>query len=261
MVVITLLVLTGLAVAVDFAAAAALEYEVSEQLRSELELTADPSVRINGFPFLTQAVSGKYSEIDMQASGLVVGPLHDVGVEATLYDVTAPLAEVTSGMLTSARATAVQGRVRIRDTDLGRAIGIVDLRLQPASDQEVEEALGSAAVSESDDDRRAAVRMVATTNVSGQRAKVIVIGLLELTDGVIRITPADVRFPTHADREKSRLTPVRKPLLAAFTTVVDPGNLPFAVTPTAVSVQTGSLLIKGTTTQDVRLGQAGVQMG
>lgn len=259
-VVITLLALAGLVVAVDFGAAAVVEYEMSEQLRSELELAADPSVRINGFPFLTQAVAGTYSQIDMQASGLAVGPLTDVGVEATLYEVTAPLAEVTSGMLGSAQAAAVQGRVRIRDTDLGRAIGIEDLRLQPASDQEVEEALGSAAMSGSDDDRRAAVRMVATTDVTGERVEVVVIGLLELADGVIRVTPTDVRFATDAGGEESLPALIRAPLLAVLTTEIDPGGLPFTVTPTAVSVETGSLLVVGTA-QDVSLGQAGVDIG
>jgi len=262
--VITLLVLAGLVVAVDFGAATAVEYQMSEQLRSELELDAGPSVRINGFPFLTQAVSGNYSEIDMQASGLAVGPLTDVGVEATLHDVTAPLAQVTSGMLGSARAAAVDGRLRIRDTDLGRAIGIEDLRLQPASDEEVDESLGSAAVSESDDesedDRRAAVRMVATTDVTGQPVEVVVIGLLELADGMIRVTPTDVRFATDAAGEESLPALVREPLLAVLTTEVDPGGLPFAVTPTAVSVETGSLLVEGTA-QDVSLGQAGADIG
>ena len=258
--VITLLVLTGLAVAVDFGAAAVVEYEMSEQLRSELELAADPSVRINGFPFLTQAVAGNYGEIEIQASGLTVGPLTDVGVEATLFDVTAPLAEVTSGMLGSAQAAVVDGRVRIRDSDLGRAIGIEDLRLQPASDEEVEEALGSTAVSESDDDTRAAVRMVATTDVTGQRGEVIIIGLLELTDGVIRVTPTDIRFSTDAAGEESLPALIREPLLAAFTTEVDPGGLPFTVTPTAVYVEIGSLLVEGTA-QDVSLGQAGVDTG
>lgn len=259
-VVITLLVLTGLVVAVDFGAAAAVEYKMSEQLRSELALAADPSVRINDFPFLPQAVSGSYSEIEMQAAGLTVGPLTDVGVEATLHDVTAPLAEVTSGMLGSARAAAVDGRVRIRDTDLGRAIGIEDLRLQPASDEEVEESLGSAAVSESDDDRRAAVRMVATTDVTGQRGEIIVIGLLELADGVIRVTPTEIRFSTDGVGQDSLPALIREPLLAVLTTEVDPGGLPFTVTPTAVYVETGSLLVEGTA-QDVSLGQVGVDIG
>jgi hypothetical protein len=245
---------------------------MSEQLRSELELVTDPSVRINGFPFLTQAVSGNYAEIDMQASGLTVGPLTDVTVEATLHDVTAPLAEVTSGMLGSAQAASVDGRVRIRDADLGRAIGIEDLRLQPASDEEVKEALGSAGasdgVSESDDDmhadmhadRRTVVRMVATTDATGQRVEVIVIGLLELTDGVIQVTPTDVRFSSEGVGEESLPALIREPLLAVLKTEVDPGGLPFAVTPTAIYVQTGSLLVEGTA-QDVSLGEVGGDIG
>lgn len=255
--VITLLVLAGLLVAVDFGAAAAAEYQVSKQLRSEVDLAADPSVRINGFPFLTQAIAGTYSDIDVQASGLSVGQLRDVAVEATLYDVDAELAQVMSGTLSSLQADEVEGRVRIKDTDLGRAIGINDLRLQPASEEEVEKALGSGAVSRSDEDGRAAVRMVATTDLVGERSEVIAIALVRLTEGTIRVTPVDLRLSGQEIGEVTLPAAIRKPLLAAFTTTIEPGELPFTVTPTAVYVETGSLIVEGTA-EDVSLDQAAV---
>lgn len=259
-VVITLVVLVGLLVATDFGAAAAAEYQVSKQLRDELSLTADPPVRIRGIPFLTQAVAGHYGEIEVGAIGLDVGPLTDVTVEATLYDVDAPLSELMSGSLDSVHADEVDGRARIHDTDLGRAIGIDDLRLHHASDEEVEEALGSGTVSESDDDARAAVRMVATTDLVGQRTEVIVIALLELSDGVVEVTPTDVRLATDEVGEVSLPKAIREPILSAFATQVDPGGLPFTVTPTAVYAEMGSLVVEGTA-QDVSFRQAGTGVG
>jgi len=258
--IITLLVLAGLAVAVDFSAAAVAEYQVSKQLRAELDLAADPSVRINGFPFLTQALTGTYSDIDVHASGLSVGPLEDVAVEATLYDVDAPLGKLMSGTLSSVRADEAEGRVRIKDTDLGRAIGIDDLRLQPVSDEEVEEVLGSAAATKSDEDGQAAVRMVATTDLAGDRTEVIVIALVELADGAIRLTPVDLRLSGQEIGEVTLPAVIRGPLLAAFATTVEPGGLPFTVSPTAVYVEIGSLIVEGTT-GNVRLDQAGVDVG
>ena len=259
-VVIVLVVLVGLLVATDFGVAASAEYRVSQQLRDEFSLTTDPSVHITGFPFLTQAAAGRYDEIEVVATGVNVGPLTEVAVEATLSVVDAPLSELMSGSLDSVQADAVDGRVRVHDTDLGRAIGIEDLRLQHASDEEVEEALGSGTVSKSDSDALAAVRMVATTDLVGVRTEVIVIALLELTERVVRVTPTDVRLATDEVGEVSLPEAIRKPILSAFTTQVDPGGLPFTVTPTAVYVETGSLIVEGTA-QDVMFRQAGTGVG
>jgi hypothetical protein len=48
--IIILLVLVGLAVAADFGSAALAESAVSRQMRGQLGLVDDPSVRINGSP-------------------------------------------------------------------------------------------------------------------------------------------------------------------------------------------------------------------
>src|SRR5258706_2190528 len=89
--VIALLVLVGLLVAADFGAAALAESAVSREMRQEIGLTDDPSVRINGFPFLTQALSGRYSSIDVDAQRLTVGRFKQVELTAHLEGVTAPL--------------------------------------------------------------------------------------------------------------------------------------------------------------------------
>ncbi|HEX2297723.1 MAG TPA: DUF2993 domain-containing protein, partial [Pseudonocardiaceae bacterium] len=270
---IAVLVLVGLGVAADYGAAAAAEYQMAKQIREELRLAADPSVRINGFPFLTQALLGHYSDIDMRAAGLSVGPLHDVAVEATLYDVDAPLAEVRSGDLSAVRAGEVDGRVRIKDKDLGRAIGIEDLRIQSASDEEVEELLPAGSVpasaSDEDDDRddrderdkshlsdREAVRMVATTDLAGERTEIIGIGLLEVTGSLLRITTVDVRLARDDVGEVNLPRQIRQMLLQALSTDIEPGGLPFTVTPTRVWVETGSLIMEGTV-RDVSMSQAG----
>jgi len=88
--IIAVLVIVALAVAADFGAAAAAEYTVAKQMRQQLHLAGDPSVRINGFPFLTQAVTGHYTAIDIEASGVSSDPLHDLDVQATLHNVDAP---------------------------------------------------------------------------------------------------------------------------------------------------------------------------
>ncbi len=273
--IIVVLVVVALAVAADFGAAAAAEHAVAMQLRQQLGLSSDPSVRINGFPFLTQALAGHYSAIDVRAGNLSVGPLHDLDVEATLYDVDAPLSQVSSGNLQSVRAARVDGRVRIKDSDLGRAIGIEDLRIQQPSAQEIQELLAPGTRSRSmvavpsaagfsggfSGGKSAPVRMVASTDLAGQRIEVIALGVIELTDGLVRITIRDVRLfrdgpldgPGAVDLPKG----IRQALLKTLSADVKPGGLPFAVTPTSVSVQTGSVVVEGTAS-NVTISQPGI---
>lgn len=253
--IIAVLVVVGLAVAADFGAAAAAEYVVAQELRKQLELTSDPSVRINGVPFLTQALGGQYSAIDIQATGLAVNPLRDVAVEATLYDVEAPLAEVISGSLRSVQAARVQGRVRIKDSDLGRAIGIEDLRIQQPSEREIRQLLPAGTPPGGND--RAPIRVVATTDVLGQRIEVIGIGLIELTGDFARIAIVDVRLASDDVGTGSLPRQIRELLRKTLSTDVRPGGLPFAVRPTGVWVETGSVVVAGTA-NNVSLGQAGL---
>jgi hypothetical protein len=262
--IIAVLVVVALAVAADFGAAAVAEHTVAKQLRQQLGLPSDPYVRINGFPFLPQAFAGWYPAIDVRASGLSVGPLHDLDVEATLHDVDAPLSEVSTGNLQSVRAAQVDGRVRIKDSDLGRAIGIEDLRIQQPSDQEIKELLppgtqshGTSAVVTSTPGNRAPVRMVATTDLAGQRIEVIGIGVIELTDGLVRITISTVRLSRDGVGEVNLPRGIRQTLLKTLSTDVKPGGLPFDVTPTRVWVETGSVVVEGTAT-NVTLRHTGI---
>ncbi|MGH3549357.1 MAG: LmeA family phospholipid-binding protein [Pseudonocardiaceae bacterium] len=257
--IIAVLVIVVLAVGADFGAAAAAEYTVAKQMRQQLHLASDPSVRINGFPFLTQAVAGHYTAIDVQASGVAADPLHDLDVAATLHDVDAPLSEVISGDLHSVRAARVDGQVRIKDADLGRAIGMEDLRIQQPSDQEIKDLLPPGTpTSDSPQGTRAPIKMVATTDLVGQRTEVVAFGVIALTSGLVRITTSDVRV-TGIDAVGLPQA-ARQTLLSTLSTDVKTGGLPFAVTPTRIWVETGSIVVEGTA-NNVSLRQAGVAVG
>ena len=82
--IIILLVLVGLVVVADFGAAALAESAFSRQMRSQLGLVDDPSVRFNGFPFLTQAISGTYSSIDVDATRIPYGSFKELEINAQL---------------------------------------------------------------------------------------------------------------------------------------------------------------------------------
>ena len=112
-----LIVLVAAAIGIDYGAAAITESVVAREMRTQLALADDPSVRINNFPFLTQAISGKYRSIDVVADHMAVGPLRDVQVRSQLRDVAAPLSQMLGG---PAHRDGPRGRGHRADRRTGR---------------------------------------------------------------------------------------------------------------------------------------------
>ncbi len=252
--VVVLLVLTGLLVAADFGAAAIIESTFSRQMRSQLGLADDPSVRINGFPFVTQAVAGEYGSVDVSAQRITVGALREVGLRAQLRNVTAPLSMLLgSGPMTFQVQTA-EGTVRVPANDVERLVpGLTKLRIESLDDFAIEQAIDDGAdVSLGDIDPDLAVRLVGASPLLGRLSEVSVIASLELTDGQIRIVPRDIRV---GGSDAPALPPaVQQQLRQLFTLRIDPGSLPLDVTPTKLRAVDGGLEITGRA-RDLTLGE------
>ena len=250
--IIGLLVLVGLLVAADFGAAALAESAVSRQMREQIGLPDDPEVRINGFPFVTQALAGDYSSIDVSAPRLQVGALQDVEVTAELRDVAAPLSEVLGSGPTTLRVGSADGTVRVGPDDIERLIGTVERMRIETVDAEVLQQLvedgGDASLADLDPDR--AARLVGTTRVLGTDTEVAVIVALELEDGRVRVVPRDVRLGGDDEPLPDALQDTVREM---FTVEVDPGTLPLQVTPDELRAVDGVLEISGSAT-DLVLG-------
>lgn len=251
--VIVLLVLVGLFVAVDFGSAALAESAVSRQMREQIGLVDDPSVRINGFPFLTQALSGEYSSVDVEASRISAGDLRELQVSAQLRDVTAPLSMLLGSGPKTLRVQEVEGIVRVFANDLERLVpGVEDLRIETVDAEALRQAVadgGDASLAELDPD--ASARLVGTRTLLGQTVEVSVIAVLELVDGEAQIVPRDVRLG--GGDPPALPAAAQRVLRELFTVRVDPGSLPLQVTPTALRARDGALEISGTA-QDLVLG-------
>jgi hypothetical protein len=72
------------------------------------------------------------------------------------------------------------------------------------------------------------------------------IGLIQLTENVVRITVRDVRLAREGAGSVGLPRAVRQTLLNTLSADVKPGELPFAVIPTRVWVETGSVVVEGT---------------
>ncbi|MEV0247158.1 DUF2993 domain-containing protein [Nocardia sp. NPDC050712] len=106
---ISIVVLGILLVAGDRVAVVLAQNEIGRKVAAEYNLTPDPSVGIGGFPFLTQAVEGRYRNVDV-----LVGEWSDQDItvrdlDVRLTDVSAPLGDLVGGdtsNLVAATATA-----------------------------------------------------------------------------------------------------------------------------------------------------------
>lgn len=264
--VIALAVLVGLLVAADFAAAAIFEHEVSKRARAKFGLSDDPSVRVGGFSFLLQAVSGEYDHVTVDAKGVPVrDTLKDVEVFADLYGVRAPLGDVISGSLKSVPVREVVGQVRIKASDVQRAISeqpnpvfktLTRLTVDPVSlkTATTETAEGSEPEEDTAPDvesTTAGARMCGTLDIADQSTDLCVFGIISLANAKISFEPK--RLQLHNALTTGRLPAAQQAaVLKVFAVTLDPGGLPFEVTPTAVQVKPGELSVKGKA-QDVVL--------
>jgi hypothetical protein len=131
---IAVAILAVLLVLVDRVAVTVADRALAREIRSELALADDPSVHIAGFPFLTQAVRGRYGDIHVQLTGVKSGPLRDLRVDAQLRGVRAPLSDLISGRLKQVPVDDIAGAVAISYTDLAQASPFPGLAIRPVAD-------------------------------------------------------------------------------------------------------------------------------
>jgi hypothetical protein len=257
--VIALVVLVGLLVAADFITAAIFEHEVSKRARAKFGLADDPSVRVGGFSFLLQAFSGEYDHVTVDAKGVPVrDTLKDVEVNAELFGVHAPLGDVISGSLKGLPVNEIQGQVKIKTSDVNRAIAaqkapvfktFTRLTIDPVSlksaTSESNEEFGQDTDAPPDvEGTTAGVRMCGTADIAQQSTDICVFGVIQLTGNKIGFVPhrLDVRNALTTGKLPATL---QSQVLENFRITLDPGGLPFEVTPTAVQVVPGELVVKG----------------
>jgi hypothetical protein len=248
---ISVFVLVALLVGADFGAAAYAEHTVSEKARQQLNLSDDPSVTIHGFPFITQALSGNYSHISLAASGVPIKNLKDVAVNAELTDVTAPLSDLVNGNTGAIKIGDLQAQVTIKASDLNKIdplTRVEDLRIEPSSIEYVQtgqDSTDSSDASQEDQDQsQAGIRVSGYVQIAGQKIEIFCFAMIELHGTTIDILPKRLQYGN--DKETTVVPQsVQQALLPNFKASFDTGSLPFAVTPTAVQVNSGSVTIKG----------------
>jgi len=130
-----LLLLLVLLVVVDRSAAAYAGRTLATELQRSGGLMARPSVVVEGFPFLTQAVGGRYRRIEVAASDVPAGQTTLERLDAVLTGVRVPLSQALSGAVTEVPVDGVDARVLLGYDALSRSSGSRGLTVEAAGDR------------------------------------------------------------------------------------------------------------------------------
>ena len=118
-VVLVLLLLLGLgAVVADRVCVELAERRASEYLSEPFG--RPPTVRVHGRPFLTQALRGRYRDIEVSGDGLRLGELSGATLTAHIYDAHLPPRELLGGRTTSLPCAHVTGQIVLPYSEVAR---------------------------------------------------------------------------------------------------------------------------------------------
>ena len=123
--------LIALLVVADRSAASYAGRALADELQRTGTLAATPSVDVGGFPFLLQAVRGRYDRIEVTAVGVPAGEVTLAQLDAVLTGVQVPLVDVVSGQVGAVPVGRVQARALLSYADLARRSGNRGLRVEP----------------------------------------------------------------------------------------------------------------------------------
>jgi len=120
---VVVLLLLGLAYAADRAALGLAEDRVAEELAAQGDLAGAPDVEIAGFPFLTQAVAGRYEDVRISLTAAELGQPEGTRADIALHGVRVPLSSVLSGSVQQVPVDRVDGTATLSYDLLSAQLG------------------------------------------------------------------------------------------------------------------------------------------
>ncbi|MFI6044086.1 DUF2993 domain-containing protein [Nocardia sp. NPDC051321] len=202
--------------------------EIARKIAADYQLPQQPSVDIRGFPFLTQAVDGKYHDIGIRVGDWSEQKLSVHNLDITLTDVAAPLTDLLNNRTSNlVAATASATAVVPYDTVQGFA------------------PKGVESMSDSPD----GLRVTGTFSMEGIPVPGTVVVTVAPTDDGIEVTPVSVQSaaggPTISlallRRTLTFTVPLQRLPLGAKLTSIEPGADGLHVTAVAHDVRFSDL--------------------
>jgi hypothetical protein len=120
---VLLLLLVGLAVVADRVAVGYAQDKVATQLAAKGGLHGTPNVEITGFPFLTQAIAGRYDDVRISLTAAELGQPAGTAAGIDLHGVRVPLRDVLTGSVTRIPVDSVDGTATLSYALLSAKLG------------------------------------------------------------------------------------------------------------------------------------------
>jgi len=130
---VVVLLLLGLAVVADRVGVWLAEKAVAQRLTGSGAVSGTPEVDIRGFPFLTQAVSGRYDDVRISLTAAELGQPEGTTADVALRGVHVPLTDVLSGSVREVPVDRVDGAATLSYELLSAQLG-GDTTLRPEGD-------------------------------------------------------------------------------------------------------------------------------
>jgi hypothetical protein len=121
-VLVAVVVLVVLLVAADRLAVFVADRAVASKIQTSQKLESRPSVKIEGFPFLTQVISNNYQAVRLKAHNVTVG---DSDRRVAIRDLVARLTGIKANRdFSQATAKTVNGTATVSYAELSRVVGV-----------------------------------------------------------------------------------------------------------------------------------------
>lgn len=136
-VVVVVIIVLGLLVVADRVAVLAADREVANQVQADQHLSARPGVSIGGFPFLTQALLGRYDDVTVTMHDLHRTAVRVQTLTVTLRGVHAGLGALLSQHLSTVPVDRATATVLVSYADINSYLGTRDLVVSDGGNGEV----------------------------------------------------------------------------------------------------------------------------
>ena len=121
--IVLVVLLLGAAVVADRVGEGIAEDRVAEQVAARGGLTGTPAVDITGFPFLTQALAGRYSDVRVSLTAEQLGQPAGTRADVSLRGVRLPLSDALSGSVSEVPVERIDGTATLSYAVLADALG------------------------------------------------------------------------------------------------------------------------------------------
>lgn len=130
-------VVVALLVVLDRVAVVSADHAVAARIQAQEHLSSRPSVSIGGFPFLTQAIGGKYRDVTLTVHDFRRSAVAVDTISVELRGVHVPLSAVFSQHLSSVPVDSATARVLLSYDDLNTYLHAKGIAVSPGGDGRV----------------------------------------------------------------------------------------------------------------------------